>query len=104
MALSFGTSGVRGLVTEMTDLECYLYGKAFAQHLQQTGATTVCLAGDFRSSTPRIMQAVAYAIQESGEMIVERVEGSISNVIGFPLRLFFSMLGSLGIIRETLNT
>jgi phosphomannomutase len=66
MSLSFGTSGVRGLVTEMTDLECYLYGKAFAQHLQQTGATTVCLAGDFRSSTPRIMQAVAYAIQEAG--------------------------------------
>jgi phosphomannomutase len=33
MALKFGTSGVRGLVTEMTDLECYLYCKAYSQYL-----------------------------------------------------------------------
>jgi phosphomannomutase len=66
MALSFGTSGVRGLVTDMTDLECYLYCKAFAQYLRQTGASTVCIAGDFRSSTPRIMAAVAFGIKEAG--------------------------------------
>lgn len=66
MGLKFGTSGVRGLVTEMTDLECYLYCKAYAQYLKQTGASTVCVAGDLRSSTLRILKAVAFGIQEAG--------------------------------------
>jgi phosphomannomutase len=66
MALKFGTSGVRGLVTEMTDLECYLYSKAYSQYLKETGADTVCIAGDFRNSTPRIINAVAFGIREAG--------------------------------------
>jgi phosphomannomutase len=66
MGLKFGTSGVRGLVTEMTDLECYLYSKAYSEYLKQSGASKVCLAGDFRNSTPRIMRAVAFAVYEAG--------------------------------------
>ncbi|MFC1467939.1 phosphomannomutase, partial [Verrucomicrobiota bacterium] len=67
MALKFGTSGVRGLVTEMTDLECYLYTKAYVMYLQQEGvAEAVCIAGDFRSSSPRILGAVGFAVQEAG--------------------------------------
>ncbi|MCP4135498.1 MAG: septum formation protein Maf [bacterium] len=45
-------------------------------------------------------KAGAYAIQEFGDMIVEDVNGSISNVIGFPLGLFFSMLGSMNLLQE----
>ena len=67
MALKFGTSGVRGLVTEMTDRECYLYARAFAQYLKEaTAATAVSLAGDLRHSTPRIIKAVKFAIREMG--------------------------------------
>lgn len=67
MALQFGTSGLRGLVTEMTDQECYLYAKAFVQYLKKKSASTsVALAGDYRSSTQRIMEAVAFAIGEEG--------------------------------------
>jgi phosphomannomutase len=66
MGLKFGTSGVRGLVTEMSDLECYLYSKAYSEYLKQCGGDTVCIAGDYRSSTPRIMKAVAFAVYESG--------------------------------------
>jgi hypothetical protein len=29
-------------------------------------------------------------------MIIERIEGSVSNVIGFPLRLFYKMLVEAG--------
>jgi len=36
-------------------------------------------------------KAGAYAVQEWGHLIIERIEGSISNVIGLPLRLFFRM-------------
>ena len=37
-------------------------------------------------------KAGAYAVQEHGDMLVESIIGSITNVIGFPLRLFFSIL------------
>ncbi len=67
MPLKFGTSGVRGLVTNMTDEECYLYSKAFIEHLKtKTSPKVISLSGDFRSSTPRIKNAVAFAIREEG--------------------------------------
>ena len=67
MPLKFGTSGVRGLVSEMTDLECYLYTLAFVQHVNSVAPRkVVSLAGDFRASTPRILRAVSYALQSQG--------------------------------------
>ena len=66
MSLKFGTSGVRGLVTEMTDIECYLYAKAYVSYLKNSGTGKVCIAGDLRSSTPRIMRAVSFAVVEEG--------------------------------------
>jgi septum formation protein len=42
-------------------------------------------------------KAGAYAAQEKGEMIIDRISGSRTNVIGFPLRLFFAMLSEMGI-------
>lgn len=43
-------------------------------------------------------KAGSYAFQEHGGMIVERFRGSATNIIGFPLRLFFSMLSDLGLV------
>lgn len=67
--LAFGTSGLRGLVTNMTDLECYINTKGFIDFLLQTGdinpGTHVALAGDLRQSTPRILLAVAHGILDS---------------------------------------
>ncbi|HNV46658.1 MAG TPA: Maf family protein [Spirochaetota bacterium] len=40
-------------------------------------------------------KAGAYALQENGGMIVRSVNGSMTNVIGFPLRLFFGMISAL---------
>jgi len=39
-------------------------------------------------------KAGAYAVQEHGDMLIESITGSLTNVIGFPLRLFFSLLCS----------
>lgn len=68
--LSFGTSGLRGLVTSMTDLECYINTRGFLRFLeadqQLAQGSEVCLAGDLRDSTPRILQAVHQAITDSG--------------------------------------
>jgi septum formation protein len=43
-------------------------------------------------------KAGSYAFQEQGELLVEQFLGSATNIIGFPLRLFFSMLSEMGIL------
>jgi phosphomannomutase len=68
--LGFGTSGLRGLASDMTDLECYINTKAFLAFMQVVDGYPpegpVYLAGDLRDSTPRILQAVARAIMDIG--------------------------------------
>ncbi len=68
--VKFGTSGARGLADAMGDRVCYAYTLAFLQSLQQremvAHGDTVAIAGDFRPSTPRIMAAVAMAIEAAG--------------------------------------
>lgn len=66
LELSFGTSGLRGLVSDMTDLECYINARGFLDFLQLEQGATVYLAGDLRDSTPRIMAAMHQAISDSG--------------------------------------
>src|SRR5215212_3899796 len=66
MPLAFGTSGLRGLVKDITDLEAYINVKATLRYLLRIGdirrPSTVVLAGDLRPSTDRIMRACAQAI------------------------------------------
>jgi phosphomannomutase len=68
--LTFGTSGLRGLVVDMTDLECYINTKGFLEYVKGinniSAGDTICIAGDLRSSTGRIMAAVTSAIEDSG--------------------------------------
>lgn len=45
-------------------------------------------------------KAGSYAFQEHGSMIVEGFRGSATNIIGFPLRLFFSMLAEMGLVKS----
>ncbi len=74
MPLAFGTSGLRGLVTDITDLEAYINTLGFMDYLAEIGdvvkGDTVCMAGDLRPSTdsPKrsIMRAVARAIHDAG--------------------------------------
>jgi septum formation protein len=48
-------------------------------------------------------KAGSYALQEDGDMIIERYEGSVTNIIGFPLRLFFSMVTDMGLAEAVFN-
>ncbi len=68
--LAFGTSGLRGLVSDMTDLECYINTAGFLEYLrserQLEGQGLVMVAGDLRASTPRILAAVIQAIHDGG--------------------------------------
>lgn len=64
--VTFGTSGARGRVVDMTDRVCYIYTRAFLQYLSVIGAlkpgSKVGIAGDLRPSTDQIMNAVARAV------------------------------------------
>ena len=68
--LRFGTSGLRGLVESMTDMECYINTRGFIDFLIAIGdiktGDIVYIAGDLRFSTERIMIAVAKGIEDSG--------------------------------------
>jgi phosphomannomutase len=68
--LAFGTSGLRGLVTDITDLEAYINVKGALRYLLSIGdigaGSRVVIAGDLRPSTDRIMRACAQAIVDSG--------------------------------------
>ena len=68
--LAFGTSGLRGLVKDITDLEAYINVKGALRYLLSTGDMAaidkVVLAGDLRPSTDRIMSACMQAILDCG--------------------------------------
>ena len=70
VSLTFGTSGLRGLVKDITDLEAYINVKAALRYLLSIGdihaSNGVVIAGDLRPSTDRIMRACAQAIVDLG--------------------------------------
>jgi septum formation protein len=55
------------------------------KHLTRDGIET------YLSSLEYMDKAGSYAAQECGDMIISKITGSVTNVIGFPLRLFFRM-------------
>lgn len=96
MALKFGTSGVRGLVTDMTDFECYRYARAFGQVLlENSSACGVMIAGDFRNSSPRIMTAVATAFIDLGLKVIN------GGMIPTPAIALAAMDNSMGAVMVT---
>lgn len=78
VALQFGTSGLRGRVRDMTDLEVYINTRGFIRYLLERSmlapGEVVALAEDLRvtdpstglSSSPRIARAVARAVRDAG--------------------------------------
>ena len=68
--LAFGTSGLRGLVVDLTDLEAYVNVAGALRYLLGQGDVSaggsVLLGGDLRPSTQRIMRACAQAIVDTG--------------------------------------
>jgi phosphomannomutase len=67
--LAFGTSGLRGLVGDITDLEAYINVKGTLRYLLAIGDiaanSRVVIAGDLRPSTDRILRA---ALQASADV------------------------------------
>jgi len=64
--VAFGTSGARGLVSNMTDEVCFAYTLGFLQHIGSNPKKTVAFGGDLRPSTPRILAACMEAAKSLG--------------------------------------
>jgi phosphomannomutase len=66
--MKFGTSGLRGLVDDMTDAACAAWVSAFLAHLSRRGAALpAALVGrDLRPSSPRIAAACLGAVRAAG--------------------------------------
>jgi phosphomannomutase len=69
-SLKFGTSGLRGLVTELAGLPSYAHVRAFCAMLQEDKAAgpqgEVLIGRDLRASSPLIAAQCAQAIADSG--------------------------------------
>jgi len=76
VASRFGTSGVRALVQDLTDLEVYSLTLGTLRYLENIGKVQVGavpreslripIGGDLRPSTPRILGATARAVMDAG--------------------------------------
>lgn len=69
---AFGTSGLRGLVSDLTDQLVFIHVRAFLRYLRDIGeyqsGEKVILGGDLRPSTPRILTASwAAVLAEEGK-------------------------------------
>lgn len=75
--LAFGTSGLRGLVTDITDLEAYVNARGFLDYVVESGdagpGSSLALGGDLRPSTESpgrsILRAVAKAARDAGFVV-----------------------------------
>ncbi len=69
-SLKFGTSGLRGLVTELSDDVCFAYATAFLKHMKAAHGVVsdaVILVGyDLRSSSPQMAAACMSAARQAG--------------------------------------
>lgn len=63
--IQFGTSGVRGLVSGLTDSLCHAWAQAFIRSTA-TGASGVVVGHDLRPSSPAIAAACVQAIRDAG--------------------------------------
>ena len=68
--VAFGTSGARGLVSQMTDEVCAAYATAFLSVISQSFTVMrVALGMDLRPSSPRIVKACAAALHHAGIIV-----------------------------------
>jgi phosphomannomutase len=70
-SLKFGTSGLRGLVSELNGPPAFAYTRAFAEMLNEDGAATaaegkVLVGRDLRESSPAIAQICCAALRDAG--------------------------------------
>lgn len=89
MAAKFGTSGLRGLVGDLTDGTAAAHARAFARHLRQAGmaaaGSPVFIGRDMRASSPQI------AAQCAAVLFAEGLEPVDCGVLPTPALALYAM-------------
>jgi len=67
--VKFGTSGARGLVSQMTDTVCYAYASAFIQAVA-ADSERVVIGHDLRPSSPAMAAACAQAVRDACKEVI----------------------------------
>lgn len=97
MTAKFGTSGLRGLATDLVGAVSALYSTAFARHLLSEGlaqlGSPVVIARDFRPSSPEIASTIIAALRRQGLVPIDC--GTIATPA---LALYGASLGAAGIM------
>jgi phosphomannomutase len=97
MTAKFGTSGLRGLSSDLVGAVSALYATAFARHLLTEGVaeagSPVVIARDFRQSSPEIAATIMAALRRAGLVPIDC--GTIATPA---LALYGASLGAAGIM------
>lgn len=97
MSVKFGTSGLRGLSTDLVGSVSALYSTAFARHMLETGqlqaGSPVVIGRDFRPSSPEISATIIAAMKRLGLRPVDC--GTIPTPA---LALYGTSIGAAGIM------
>ena len=94
--VAFGTSGARGLVSQMTDQVCIAYTKAFLQGLALAkSGQKIALGMDLRPSSPAIARACIAGIRQAG------CEVDFCGVLPTPALAFYALSEAMPAIMIT---
>ncbi len=97
MTVKFGTSGLRGLSTDLIGSVSALYSTAFARYMLESGALQpggpVVIARDFRPSSPEISATIMAAVKRLGLIPIDC--GTIPTPA---LALYGASIGAAGIM------
>ncbi|MEB2847469.1 phosphomannomutase [Rhizobiales bacterium RZME27] len=97
--MKFGTSGLRGLVTDLQGRSSALYATAFAKHLLEKGFSKpgdrIFVGGDYRPSSPDIAATCIGALARAGLRPVD------CGAIPTPALAFYAMMKGAGSLMVT---
>jgi phosphomannomutase len=97
MTVKFGTSGLRGLSTDLVGSVSALYSTAFARHMLESGVlqagSPVVVGRDFRPSSPEIAATIMAAVKRLGLIPIDC--GTIPTPA---LALYAASIGAAGIM------
>jgi phosphomannomutase len=88
--MKFGTSGLRSWVEYMNDQEVYINTRGYVRFLHDQGELkqqdVISIVGDYRPSTPRLMKAIAQAVEDEAQALGYDITldfgGSVSSPAG----------------------
>tara|TARA_R110000744_G_scaffold346512_2_gene452032 strand:- start:2975 stop:4468 length:1494 start_codon:yes stop_codon:yes gene_type:complete len=94
LGVAFGTSGVRGLVKDLTPALCFAFVRSFLQTVCPS-ASSVAIGMDLRPSSPDIVKACLLAVESFGAKVV------FCGALPTPALAFYAMQNTMSAVMIT---